>query len=267
MSSPPSACSSSAASSSLEVGRPSRSAHQPNFPVTYSSVRLSAGFVKIVVGRRVLDQLAGEHERRRVGDARGLLHVVRDDDDRVALLELLDQLLDLQRRDRVERRARLVHQDHLGLDGDRARDAEALLLAAATGRCPGSVSRSLTSSHSAGAAQRLLDALLDVAALDAGEPQAGRDVVEDRHRRERVRLLEDHADRAAHRDDVDRRAVDVVARRAVTVPSARAPGISSCMRLMQRTSVDLPQPDGPIIAVTWLGAKSRSTPLTAWSSP
>ena len=37
-------------------------------------------------------------------------------------------------------------------------------------------------------------------------------------------------------------------------PSARAPGISSCMRLMQRTSVDLPQPDGPIIAVTWFGA-------------
>ena len=40
------------------------------------------------------------------------------------------------------------------------------------------------------------------------------------------------------------------------LPSARAPGISSCMRLMQRTSVDLPQPDGPIIAVTSLAAKS-----------
>ena len=40
----------------------------------------------------------------------------------------------------------------------------------------------------------------------------------------------------------------------MTSPSARAPGISSCMRLMQRTSVDLPQPDGPIIAVTWLAA-------------
>ena len=40
----------------------------------------------------------------------------------------------------------------------------------------------------------------------------------------------------------------------MTSPSARAPGISSCMRLMQRTSVDLPQPDGPIIAVTSLGA-------------
>ena len=44
-------------------------------------------------------------------------------------------------------------------------------------------------------------------------------------------------------------------RRAVTRPSARAPGISSCMRLMQRTIVDLPQPEGPMIAVTSLGAE------------
>ena len=40
------------------------------------------------------------------------------------------KLLDLRGGDRIERGARLVHQDHLGLDGDRARDAEALLLAA-----------------------------------------------------------------------------------------------------------------------------------------
>src|SRR4051795_13325440 len=80
--------------------------------------------------RAELDQLAAEHERRLVGHARGLLHVVGDDHDRVALLELVDELLDLQRRDRIERRARLVHQDHLRLDGDRAGDAQALLLAA-----------------------------------------------------------------------------------------------------------------------------------------
>ena len=34
------------------------------------------------------------------------------------------------RRDRVERRGRLVHQDHVRLDGEAARDAEPLLLAA-----------------------------------------------------------------------------------------------------------------------------------------
>src|SRR3954452_13706726 len=78
----------------------------------------------------VLDELAREHERRRVRHARGLLHIVRDDDDRVALLELGDELLDTKRRDRVQRRARLVHEDHLGLDRDGAGDAQALLLAA-----------------------------------------------------------------------------------------------------------------------------------------
>src|SRR5260370_40272568 len=41
---------------------------------------------------------------------------------------------------------------------------------------------------------------------------------------------------------------------STTFPSARAPGISSWRRLRQRTSVDLPQPDGPISAVTWFGS-------------
>jgi len=43
-----------------------------------------------------------------LADAGGLLHVVRDDDDGEALPELHHQVLDRQRRDRVERRARLV---------------------------------------------------------------------------------------------------------------------------------------------------------------
>jgi len=36
------------------------------------------------------------------------------------------------------------------------------------------------------------------------------------------------------------------------LPAARASGMVSCMRLMQRTNVDLPQPEGPITAVQWL---------------
>ena len=39
------------------------------------------------------------------------------------------------------------------------------------------------------------------------------------------------------------------------------------MRLMQRTIVDLPQPEGPMIAVTFSEAKSRLTPRTAWFVP
>ena len=35
------------------------------------------------------------------------------------------------------------------------------------------------------------------------------------------------------------------------------------MRLMQRTTVDFPEPDGPIIAVTLLASYSRLKPFTA----
>src|SRR6185312_10159141 len=77
-----------------------------------------------------LDQLAQIEERRVIGHPRRLLHVVGDDDDRVVLGELVDQLLDVGGGDRIEGRGRLVHQQHLRLDGQRARDAEPLLLSA-----------------------------------------------------------------------------------------------------------------------------------------
>src|SRR4051794_33320767 len=206
---PPRVASSRAASSAWKVGRPSdiRSAELPG------DVVLGTGVVRLgedLLGHVVLDQLAVEHERRGVGHARRLLHVVRDDDDRVALLELGDELLDLQRGDRVQRRAGLVHQDHLGLDRDRARDAQALLLATreAHARRAQAV---LDLFPQAGAAQRALDPLVEPVAADTGQPQPGGDVVVDRHRGERVWLLEDHADQAAHRHDVDVGRVDVVA--------------------------------------------------------
>src|SRR6202166_72601 len=67
-----------------------------------------------LVGFVEFDQLAEIHEGGLVGDARRLLHVMGDDSDGVVLRKLLDQLLDLGGRDRIERRARLVEQDHLG---------------------------------------------------------------------------------------------------------------------------------------------------------
>ena len=70
-------------------------------------------------------------------DARRLLHVVGDDDDRVVGLQLVDQLLDLGGRDRIERRARLVEQDDLGLDRHGAGDAQPLLLAAGQAQAAG----------------------------------------------------------------------------------------------------------------------------------
>ena len=76
-------------------------------------------------------------------------------------LSSIQQLLDLLRRDRVERASRLVEQEHFGLVGERARDAEPLLLPAgeASALCR---SRSFTSSHSAARRSDALDDLVEL---------------------------------------------------------------------------------------------------------
>ena len=181
-------------------------------------MRLSAGLVKIFsvssystsrpqrfcsVGVELDHQEGGP-----VGDPRRLLHVVGDDHDRELLFELDHQVLDLAGRDRVERRAGLVHQDHVGLDGDAAGDAEPLLLAA--GHAEGVVVEAvLDLVPERRAAQRLLDRLVEVVLL-AEDARAEGDVVVDRLR-ERVRFLEDHPDQLADLDRVDVGPVEVLA--------------------------------------------------------
>src|SRR5579871_5637179 len=91
---------------------------------------LELGIEEDVLGRVVLDQLAGEEESGVVARALSLRHVVGDDDDRELLFELVDQILDPGGGDGVERGARLVHEDHLRVDRHGAGDAKALLLAA-----------------------------------------------------------------------------------------------------------------------------------------
>ena len=52
-----------------------------------------------------------------------------------------------------------------------------------------------------------------------------------------------------------------------TLPSTRAPGMTSCMRLIDRRNVDFPQPDGPIRAVMLRGSMETLTPCTARKLP
>ena len=52
-----------------------------------------------------------------------------------------------------------------------------------------------------------------------------------------------------------------------TEPSTRAPGMTSCMRFSVRSTVDLPQPDGPMKAVTLRGWTDIDTSATAWNDP
>src|SRR2546425_2161463 len=79
--------------------------------------------------RADLDDMTQVHEGGRLRDASGLLHVVRHDDHGIVLFQVKDEVLDLRGCDRVEGGARLVHEDDVRLDRERAREAEALLLA------------------------------------------------------------------------------------------------------------------------------------------
>src|ERR687896_2095364 len=216
MSRPPSACSSSLASSSWKWVR-----------VVSDTLADLAGDVclRARVGR-VREDLVGvvelddapaaviivvqlhREEGRLVGHARRLLHVVRDDHDRVLALQVHHEVLDLPGGDRVERRAGLVHQDHVGLDREATRDAEALLLAARHAEGVG-LESVLDLVPERGVAERALDDLVH-AALHPEHARAEGDVVVDRLG-ERVRLLEDHADPLAHLDRVDLLRVEVLA--------------------------------------------------------
>ena len=128
---------------------------------------------------------------------------------------------------------------------------------------PGLPRRSLTSSHSPAPRSAPLDVLVDVA--------FARPLAAARRRRCRRSTSSGTGSASGRPCRSPRRtattstpaAVDVERRRAAPRPSARAPGISSCMRLMQRTTVDLPQPDGPISAVARLAAKSSDRSLIA----
>ena len=53
----------------------------------------------------------------------------------------------------------------------------------------------------------------------------------------------------------------------VSRPSIRAFGSTSCMRLIDRRNVDLPQPDGPIRAVIVFGSTVIETLSIALNEP
>src|SRR6185503_2543418 len=146
-------------------------------------------------------------ERGHVRDPGRLLHVMGDDHERVLVLQLVDQVLDLRGRDRIQRRSRLVEQDDVRLDSDRPRYAEALLLAA--GEAEGALLEAVLDLVPEGRLRQCaLYAAVEII-LHPEYPQAPSDVVVDRLR-ERVRLLEDHPHSPSDLDWVDTVGVDVL---------------------------------------------------------
>ena len=99
--------------------------------------------------------------------------------------------------------------------------------------------------------------------LAAGEHQRQRDVLQRGQRRHQVERLEDEADAVA----AQLGELLVVERAEVGVADEDVAAASAC-RARRRLciSVDLPEPDGPMIAVNWPATNSTVTPSRAWTS-
>jgi hypothetical protein len=173
------------------------------------SVSRSGRRGEYLLGLAEFDQVAEIHEGGVVRDACGLLHIVRDDDDRVVGLQFVDQFLDLRCRDRIERRGGFVEQDDFGLHRNGACDAQTLLLAAGKAQSAG-VELVLHLGPERRPLQRLLDAIVHLGLGDLFiEADAEGDVFVDRHR-EGGRFLEDHADPCPEQVEILRTVEDVL---------------------------------------------------------
>ena len=176
------------------------------------------------------DDLVGERDRR---------EAVGDDDRRPAAHRLAQAVADLRLGRRVDRRGRVVEDQDARVDDERARDRDALALAAGE-RDPA------LADHRVVAVRQRLDELVRLRearrALDLLVGRVGaseRDVLAHR-RREEERVLRDHADRAPQRGELhvaDVGAVDRDAARAARRRSAgRATRASSCRRRCGRSA-------------------------------
>ena len=117
------------------------------------------------------------------------------------VLQAEHQIFDLGRRDGVERRARLVEQQHFRIHRQRARDAQALLLAARE-RIGRLVQLVLHFVPQRGPLQAVLHFIVQrPVALEPVDADSIGDVVEDRFG-ERIRPLEHHAHAAAQVGDI-----------------------------------------------------------------
>src|SRR5690349_5892256 len=83
-----------------------------------------------LVALAILHTIAMEQEGRGIAYPRGLLDAMRDNDDRIVLLEIDQHILDLACGDWIKRRSWRVEQQDLWLQRQRSGDAQPLLLAA-----------------------------------------------------------------------------------------------------------------------------------------
>ena len=129
----------------------------------------------------------------------------REEHRRARLVDVLEEPEDVDRELRIEVPGRLVGEEDRGLTDDRARDRDALLLAA--GEDAGAV---FPATAEADPLERLADACTDEARREPEHLERDRDVVEDGPARDELEVLKDDPDVAPeHRDGVFGEARDV----------------------------------------------------------
>ncbi len=213
-------------SSRTPTGRPSPSTTRVSPPSSASLLQVEVPLALVgtdeagheVVGRvgedlgrgaRLGDHPALAEDHHLVREDEGLVDVVGDEDDRLAQLALQPVQLDLQvgPDDRVDGPERLVHQQDVGVAGQRAGNADALLLPTrelagiAAGPAPRSSPTLSSSSRASSRAARLRHAV---------EDRHGGDVVDHLAVRQQPGGLQDVADAPAQLHLVLRGDVDAV---------------------------------------------------------
>ena len=207
---------------------------------------------RLRVGR--LDDPPAAHDGDGVGQRERLLLVVGDEQRRGAggPQGLADLAAHLRAQAGVERVEGLVEQDQARLRRQRPRQRHPLLLAA------GELVREALRRGRQG---RPAEQLLDPAAAPLGAGQAEADVGGDIEVGEEGALLGDEADRAALGGEMGRPSPRHRSPRRIEPPSACSKPPS------RRSSVVLPQPEGPSTAVRLPVGTSRSRPVSTGESP
>jgi hypothetical protein len=176
-----------------------------------------------------------------VAQQEGLVDVVRHEHDGLVEVALQADGLGLQflADDRVDGAERLVHQQDVGVGGETAGDADALLLRRRAGA--GSGRRERDRAHDV---QQLERTLAPASSACRSVRNRG-DVVDDAEVRKQSRVLQHVADAAAQLNGV---------RSRIGSPSiVISPLVGSMSRLIIRSSVVLPQPEEPTNTVVLWG--------------
>ena len=225
------------------------------------------GFVHVSRKPRAarLDDQPLVHEDVEVADLAREVQLVGDDHHRHARLrELAHDGEDLTDELGVESRRRLVEQHHFGIEAQRPRDRNALRLA--TRELRGIVRRPV---EQADLVQATRCSGLGLGAAEAlRRAKRARDVVERRQVRKEVELLEHHADVSAQLQRPSTLQLSPPSPGPYSTPSTRTdPSLGSSSRLIVRSSVDFPEPDGPKMTTCSPACTERSTPWSTSLSP